>query len=559
MFGDAYDYIADKAANAYSTVQLSQNEYLTQVNGFATGLKTALGGDAQAAAELADKIVTAEADIVAATGNSAEAVQNAFNGIMKSNYTMLDNLQIGITPTKEGMQEVIDKVNEWNAAQGKATAYTIDNVADCQSAVIDYIDMVGMSGYASAEASKTLSGSMASMNAAWSNLLTGIADDNADFEQLIDNFVNSVATVAENLLPRIEIALDGVGQLIEELLPIIVAEIPVIVDTVLPDLLESGTQMLLTICNGIIEALPTLGETAYELIEKMLTSISENAGSVFESGSETLLGFIEGIADALPDLLTMAADAIVAMALALTEPDTLNNIIEAGIEILTSLIAGIVEALPKLLEAAPKILANLATSIISSIPRLLIAATEIVMRLAGFIIDALLNWKNLGSNFFDALDDSFGDVDWMSLGTNIIDGIWGGLKDGWDWLKGKVKKLANDLFGTAQDELDIHSPSRKFEWIGEMCIAGLDEPIEDYNPYDTLQNSMKANVAGLQASFDRTSFAMAGGPVMDYAAMGDELKGAINGAAVYLNGEKVGQLITPTVNNELADYTDRRI
>ena len=137
MFGDAYDYIAEKAKTAFKDVQMSQNEYLEQVNGFAIGLKTALGGDELAAAKLADRIVTAEADIVAATGNTAENIQNAFNGIMKNNYTMLDNLQIGITPTKEGFQELIDKVNAYKEAQGEATNYTIDNLADCQKALVD--------------------------------------------------------------------------------------------------------------------------------------------------------------------------------------------------------------------------------------------------------------------------------------------------------------------------------------------------------------------------------------------------------------------------------------
>ena len=117
MFGDAYDFVTEKAENAYKTVQMSQNEYLTQVNGFATGLKTALGGNEQAAAELADRIIQAEADIVAATGNTHEAVQNAFNGIMRSNFTMLDNLQLGITPTKEGFEELINQVNAWNETQ----------------------------------------------------------------------------------------------------------------------------------------------------------------------------------------------------------------------------------------------------------------------------------------------------------------------------------------------------------------------------------------------------------------------------------------------------------
>ena len=88
MFGKAYDTVAKNAQDAYKTVQMSQNEYLQQVNGFATGLKTALGGNEQAAAELAHNIVKAEADIIAATGNTAENVQNAFNGIMKSNFTI---------------------------------------------------------------------------------------------------------------------------------------------------------------------------------------------------------------------------------------------------------------------------------------------------------------------------------------------------------------------------------------------------------------------------------------------------------------------------------------
>lgn len=88
MFENAYDTVAKNAQDAYKTVQMSQNEYLQQVNGFATGLKTALGGNEQAAAELAHNIVKAEADIVAATGNTAENVQNAFNGIMKSNFTI---------------------------------------------------------------------------------------------------------------------------------------------------------------------------------------------------------------------------------------------------------------------------------------------------------------------------------------------------------------------------------------------------------------------------------------------------------------------------------------
>ena len=211
MFGDAYDFVAEKARNAYKSVQMSQNDYLQQVNGFATGLKTALGGNVQAAAKLADKVITAEADVVAATGNTQEAVQNAFNGIMKSNFTMLDNLQLGITPTKEGFQQLIDKVNEWNAENGEATTYTIDNLADCQAALVDYIEMQGLSNYAAEEAARTIEGSTASMKAAWQNLATGMADSSADMEGLTQDFVDSVFTAGKNIIPRVQQIVAGVG------------------------------------------------------------------------------------------------------------------------------------------------------------------------------------------------------------------------------------------------------------------------------------------------------------------------------------------------------------
>lgn len=211
MFGDAYDFVSQKAKNAYKTVQMSQNDYLQQVNGFATGLKSSLDGNARAAAELADRIITAEADVVAATGNTQEAVQNAFNGIMKSNYTMLDNLQLGITPTKQGFQELIDKVNEWNAENGRMTNYTIDNLADCQSALVDYIEMQGFAEYASKEAAGTIEGSTASMMAAWENLATGFADETADMETLVGNFVDSVQTAGNNILPTVGRIVTGIG------------------------------------------------------------------------------------------------------------------------------------------------------------------------------------------------------------------------------------------------------------------------------------------------------------------------------------------------------------
>ena len=295
MFGDAYDFVAEKAKNAYSTVQMSQNDYLRQVNGFATGLKTALGGNAQAAAELADKIVNAEADVVAATGASQEMVQNAFNGIMRSNYVMLDNLQLGITPTKEGFQEVIDKVNEWNAANGKATNYVIDNLADAQSALVDYIEMQGLQGYAANEAADTIQGSIASMKAAYDNFITGLGDKNADMAELITNLLGSTVTVAENLLPVVERILENIGVVVQEKGPEMIEKFVSYAIDKLPDIIELGMKIVIALVKGLAQNLPQLVTGVLNMAATIIKTLVDSIPDVIEVGKDIVRGVWEGI------------------------------------------------------------------------------------------------------------------------------------------------------------------------------------------------------------------------------------------------------------------------
>ena len=295
MFGDAYDFVAEKAKNAYSTVQMSQNDYLRQVNGFATGLKTALGGNAQAAAELADKIVNAEADVVAATGASQEMVQNAFNGIMRSNYVMLDNLQLGITPTKEGFQEVIDKVNEWNAANGKATNYVIDNLADAQSALVDYIEMQGLQGYAANEAADTIQGSIASMKAAYDNFITGLGDKNADMAELITNLLGSTVTVAENLLPVVERVLENIGVVVQEKGPEMIEKFVGYAVEKLPQVIELGMKMVIALVKGLAQNLPQLVTGVLNMAATIIKTLVDSIPDVIEVGKDIVRGVWEGI------------------------------------------------------------------------------------------------------------------------------------------------------------------------------------------------------------------------------------------------------------------------
>lgn len=318
LFGDAYDYIAQKAETAYKDVQMSQNEYLQQANGLVTGLKTALGGNEQAAAELADRVIRAEADVVAATGNTQEAVQNAFNGIMKSNFTMLDNLQLGITPTKEGFQEVIDKVNEWNTANGKATDYQIDNLADCQSALVDYIAMQGLAGYAAAEAGSTIQGSLSMAKAAWENWLTALADDDADIKAKTDELIETVSAAAQKLVPVIGQVFTSLGEALQTKLPELFAKGAEFIVSNLPSIIALGFQLILALIQGLGQGFTQLlvmmdawlQSSFVEPCQNKIAAFVDTASAGFENVKNKATEIFEGIKAAIQEKIDNAKQAV---------------------------------------------------------------------------------------------------------------------------------------------------------------------------------------------------------------------------------------------------------
>jgi len=539
MFGDAYNFIADKAANAYATVQMSQNDYLQQVNGFAVGLKTALGGNAQAAAELADKIVTAEADVVAATGNSQEAVQAAFNGIMKSNFTMLDNLQLGIKPTKEGMQEVIDKVNEWNTANGKATSYQIDNLADCQSALVDYIEMQGIAGYAANEAADTIQGTLASVKGAWENLLTGLADDNADFETLIGNLVDSIVNLAGNLIPRIKNVLEGIGGLISGL----IQELGPTILEMLPDLIDQFIEIIIQTIEAIMPAIA-------EFIPKVIQLLVEQLPNVIALGSTIIVQLLEGIAQALPQLIAMLPTIITQMITTLLE--YLPDIIVAGLDILIALIEGIVQAIPQLIEMLPTIIEAIVNTLLNPdmIGKLVEAAIRIVIALGVGMVQNIPKLVAMIPQIIDSIVKAFINMDWGSLGRNVLQGILNGFSNAGNLIWDAIKSVGNSMLSGIKAFFGIASPAKKTMPLGKYTAQGVAvgykdgeddilDSIDDVNKdvYKELEKSVNIETGNIVGKAFITANNSGYQIIENHVEVGD----------VVLDGKKVGQATTPYV------------
>lgn len=122
--------------------------------------------------------------------------------------------------------------------------------------------------------------------------------------------------------------------------------------------------------------------------------------------------------------------------------------------------------------------------------------------------DAVTNiWDTIKDYFTEVYNNILGVFDdikekFFTVGDNIINGIWDGLKAGWDWLKGKVSNLASSLFDAANEALDINSPSRKFMWTGEMATAGVGVGWEKELP--KVEDQIQKDLAGLTARVQAT-------------------------------------------------------
>lgn len=398
LFKDSSAKVQEYAANAYKTAGLSANEYMDTVTGFSASLLQSLGGDTAAAADMADVAITDMSDNANKMGTDMASIQNAYQGFAKQNYTMLDNLKLGYGGTKEEMQRLIDDANALNAAQGKHTNYSIESYADIVSAIHDVQVEMGIYGTTADEASTTIQGSVSSMKAAWSNLLTGIADDNADFKTLIEQFVDSLVTVGENIIPRINIIIQGLTQLITEASQTIIPMAVQILLENLPSLVAAGMNLIIALVSGILDNIDMLIDCVLEMVDVIVDKLIDN----------------------------------------------LPKLIDGGIRLIAALANGLIRAIPNLVSKIPQIISSIEKGIISGIPAILDVGKNIVEGLWNGI-------KSMGSWVSGKVKDFFGGIvggvkDFLGIHSpsKVFAGIGGfmaeGLGEGFDDQFKSVKK-----------------------------------------------------------------------------------------------------------------------
>ncbi len=467
--------VTQNAENAYKTAGMSANEYMETVTSFSASLIQSLGGDTAKAAEYANTAITDMSDNANKMGTDISMIQNAYQGFAKQNYTMLDNLKLGYGGTKEEMARLIEDAAKLKGLVGAdAALYANKGVNGDLSIIIDSIHTVqtelGITGTTAREASETIAGSTAMMKASWQNLLTGIADEEADFETLISNFVGSVGTVAENILPRVEVALGGVGDLIANLLPIAVEGIGNMLETVVPSLIETAGEVINVLAVAFSDNAPYLIQSALDLLLVLGEGLLQNAPLLVD----TVLSMIAELANWLFEYSYVfgegAIDLIVALANMLVQnlPELIPSIIGMITEIVRVLTDP--ENLAVLLDAALSIILAIGESLVNSLPSLVTSLLDIIGYLVSFFTD-------------DEQRQKIADTAW-ELGKRLVEGLWEGVKAMAGWLKDKLFGWFDNLIGDVKEDQEIHSPSRKWarvlgkpmgQGVGVGAVAGLEE------------------------------------------------------------------------------------
>lgn len=438
LFKESSAQVQQYANDAYKTAGLSANQYMETVTSFSASLLQSLGGDTAAAAQKADRAITDMSDNANKMGTDMQSIQDAYQGFAKQNYTMLDNLKLGYGGTKQEMERLVAEAAAMTKEQEKlnvavdAGDLSFSNIVDAISVVQEHLDIAGTTAD---EAATTIEGSANAMKSAWSNLITGMSNENLDLDKLVQNVIDSVNIFADNLTTRLQVMLlrfaKGMTQLVNGLVPYVGPAM----ETLLPALVQGVGGLV----SGIVQALPAAVEAISAVVPMLVEQITILLPQILNAGIDIIAALASGIGENLPALIPAAVDAIITVA------------------------EGLVDHVDEIIIAARSLIAVLTQGLIEALPRLVVRLPEII----GAIVKGLLSGMA-----------AIGEV-----GSQLVRGLFDGISNAASWLYDKLRGWVSDVLGWVKGLFGINSPSKVFaNEVGKFIPPGITVGVEKAMP-----------------------------------------------------------------------------
>ena len=508
LFKDSADKVKANAANAYRTAGMSANDYMELTTSFSASLLSSLSNDTSKAADVADMAMTDMSDNANEMGTNMEDIKNAYQGFAKQNYTMLDNLKLGYGGTKTEMERLLT-----DAQKITGVKYDINNLSDVYSAIHVIQGQLDITGTTAKEAATTISGSFASMKAAAKNVMGEIALGmdvgpalHALGETTITFFVGNLLPAVGNVLSALPDLIAGItgiitrsmymasnnmgaivkqgGQIVLGLAAAILEQAPFLIEEVLylvasiaqtlinMDWSAVGQQIISELSWSINSAaLQILGIEGNRLVTYLSDAISNQLPQLLNKGVEIVTNLANGILQNLPVIITMAGTIIASFTGAILP--ALPMLLESGGQLIMNLASGIIKNLPQIAIAAAQAIAKITATIGQNLPQILQSGLEIIGKLAAGLVRGIPTLIGQIPRIISGIRSAFSNVDWGTIGHNIIKGIANGLRNAGHMLWEAVKGMLGNFKDNVLSFFGIHSPSRWGIYVGEMIDTGF--------------------------------------------------------------------------------------
>lgn len=423
-----YSKIEKDATDAYKSMNMSAQEYLTAINNVGATFASTMGD--QKGYDTAKKGLQAISDYATGTGADINTLSEKYKMITRStsSYLSIADQFAGLLPqTTDGF---LKQAQASGFLSSKYKKLTDVPVAEYQQAITNMleqgVDKMGLLGNTSAEAEKTISGSFLATKSALSNFISGVGSID-DVISSMTNLGNNIATAVIKMAPKI---VDGLIQMTNALIP----QIPPLIEKLLPTVINGATSLL----NGLIKALPQIFQMIVSVLPQLIQTLLGMLPTILQVLIQMAIMSIQAVAQMLPTLIPQIVDAILQMIPILI--DNLPLFIKAGYQLLIGLVTGLFNAMPTLLGYIPKI----GSSMI---------------------------------NYFKQLPGMLRDI-----GGMLIQGLWNGISNYAGWVIRKIRGMGSSILRAVKGIFGVHSPSREFAWIGKMNMVGLENGMEDMQP-----------------------------------------------------------------------------
>ena len=324
--------------------------------------------------------------------------------------------------------------------------------------------------------------------------------------QVVEGFISGMAQAMPQIIETAKGAISNFAQGITTNLPTVIARAQELITNFsnavqndLPQILAQGVAFVQNLVNGIVQGLPSFLDTAVQLITGFLNAIINALPQILEAGMQILTAVVNGIVESLPEIIEAAGEIITS--LLDTILDNLPEIIEGGLQMLEAIVQGIMDNLPEIISAIIEVVAKIVATIAEHLPEILQAGIDILEMLITGLIDTIPDLVAAIPQIIQSIKDKFGEYDWGSIGSNIIDGIKNGISSAAGRIADAAREAARAALDAAKDFLGIHSPSTVFrDQIGKYMALGMAEGFEDNIPVDDMQNSLDGMVNGLSTT-----------------------------------------------------------